>query len=71
MEAQGSHEVDGCGVRYQAGTDVSSLRMSLGFDLTLPLGALNTGLFVFFLASLRSEVASEAGFLYSSARKCE
>ena len=50
---------------------VSSLRMSLGFDLTLLLGALNTALFIFFLASLRREVASGAGFLYSSAPKCE
>ncbi len=50
---------------------VSSLRMGFGFDLTLLLGALNTALFVFFLASLSSEVASGAGFLYSSTPKCE
>jgi len=63
------------GLRYMAleplAATVASLRMSLGFDLTLLLGVLNTGLFVFVLASLRSEVASEASFLYSSARKCE
>jgi hypothetical protein len=63
------------GLRYMAleplAASISSLRMSLGFDLTLLLGVLNTGLFVFFLASLRSEVASGAAFLYSSARKCE
>jgi hypothetical protein len=45
--------------------------MSLGFDLTLLLGVLNTGLFLWLLALLRSEVASEGAFLYSSARKCE
>jgi hypothetical protein len=50
---------------------ISSLRMGLGFDLTLLLGLLNTALFLFFLLSLRSEVASGAGFSYSSARKCE
>ncbi|HEY7820024.1 MAG TPA: hypothetical protein VIG29_17515, partial [Vicinamibacteria bacterium] len=50
---------------------ISSLRMGLGFDLTLLLGLLNTALFLFFLLSLRSEVASAAGFSYSSARKCE
>jgi hypothetical protein len=50
---------------------VSSLRMGLGFDLTLLLGVLNTALLVFVLASLSSEVASEVPFLYSSDRKCE
>jgi hypothetical protein len=45
--------------------------MSLGFDLTLLLGVINTSLFVWLLASLRSEVASGAAFLYSSAPKCE
>jgi len=63
------------GLRYMAlepiAASVSSLRMSLGLDLTLLLGVLNTGLFVWLLASLRSEVASEAVFLYSSAKKCE
>jgi hypothetical protein len=48
---------------------ISSLRMGLGFDLTLLLGLLNTALFLFFLASLRSEVASAASFPYSSATK--
>lgn len=50
---------------------VSSLRMSLGFDLTLLLAVLNCALFVFFLASLSREVASDGPFLYSSARKCD
>jgi hypothetical protein len=63
------------GLRYMAleplAASVASLRMSLGFDLTLLLGVLNTGLFVWLLTSLRSEVASGAAFLYSSARKCE
>jgi hypothetical protein len=63
------------GLRYMAlepfAASVASLRMSLGFDLTLLLGFLNTGLFVWLLASLRSEVASGAAFLYSSAPKCE
>jgi hypothetical protein len=63
------------GLRYMAlepfAFSVSSLRMSLGFDLTLLLGVLNTGLFLWLLALLRSEVASEGAFLYSSARKCE
>jgi len=63
------------GLRYMAleplAATVASLRMSLGFDLTLLLGVLNTGFFVWLLASLRSEVASGASFLYSSARKCE
>jgi hypothetical protein len=61
------------GLRYMALEPwvawISSLRMSLGFDLTLLLGALNTALFVWLLAILRSEVAAGAGFLYSSARK--
>ncbi len=63
------------GLRYMAveplAAFVSSLRMGLGFDLTLLLGLLNTSLFVFFLASLRREVASAPAFPYSSARKCE
>ncbi len=63
------------GLRYMAieplAASIASLRMSLGFDLTLLLGVLNTGLFVWLLASLRSEVASGAAFLYSSPRKCE
>jgi hypothetical protein len=63
------------GLRYMAleplAASIASLRMSLGFDLTLLLGVLNTGLFVWLLASFRSEVASGAAFLYSSARKCE
>ncbi|HEY7700108.1 MAG TPA: hypothetical protein VIE88_16910, partial [Vicinamibacteria bacterium] len=63
------------GLRYMAleplAASVSSLRMGLGFDLTLLVGVLNTVLFVLLLVSLRSEVASGAGFLYSSARKCE
>ena len=63
------------GLRYMAleplAAAVSSLRMSPGFDLTLLLGVLNTGLFFWLLASLRSEVASGSAFLYSSARKCE
>ncbi len=63
------------GLRYMAleplAAVASSLRMSLGFDLTLLLGVLNTALFVFFLASLRREVASAPAFPYSSARKCE
>jgi hypothetical protein len=62
------------GLRYMAleplAAFVSSLRMSLGFDLTLLLGIVNTALFVFFLASLRREVASAPAFPYSSARKC-
>jgi hypothetical protein len=63
------------GLRYMAleplAASVASLRMSLGFDLTLLLGVINTSLFVWLLASLRSEVASGAAFLYSSAPKCE
>jgi len=63
------------GLRYMAleplVASVSSLRMGLGFDLTLALGVLNTGLFLWLLFSLRSEVASGEAFLYSSARKCE
>jgi hypothetical protein len=59
------------GLRYMAfeplAAWVSSLRMGLGFDLTLLLGVLNTALFVWLLASLRGEVASERAFLYPSA----
>jgi hypothetical protein len=63
------------GLRYMAleplAASIGSLRMSLGFDLTLLLAVLNTGLFLWLLTSLRAEVASGAAFLYSSARKCE
>ncbi len=63
------------GLRYLTleplAASVASLRMGLGFDLTLPLGVLNTGLFLFLLVSLHREVASGLAFLYSSARKCE
>jgi hypothetical protein len=62
------------GLRYMAleplAAPASALRMGLGFDLTLLLGVLNTGLFVWLLTLLRSEFASEAAFLYSSSRKC-
>lgn len=63
------------GLRYMAleplASSVSSLRMVFGFDLTLLLGVLNTTLFVFVLAGLSREVASEGPFLYPSAGKCE
>jgi hypothetical protein len=49
---------------------ISSLRMGLGFDVTFPLGILNTLLFVLFLASLAREVASQSPFLYPSPGKC-
>jgi hypothetical protein len=62
------------GLRYMAveplAAWVASLRMGSGIDLTLLLAILNTGLVVFFLATLRSEVASSSAFLYSSNRKC-
>jgi hypothetical protein len=63
------------GLRYMEleplAASIAALRMGLGFDLTLLLGLVNTALFVFFLASLRSEVAAASAFPYSSARKCE
>jgi hypothetical protein len=63
------------GLRYIAleplAFSVSSLRMALGFDLTLLLAVLNTALFALVLVSLSYEVASEGPFLYPSARKCE
>ena len=59
------------GLRYMSweplAAGVSSLRMGLGFDLTLLLGVVNTALFVWLLVSIRHEVASERAFLYSSA----